>query len=122
MTERNDDLLRRVEEAGRALEAWPQKDLELSQHLPTEGLCSVCYLHGLASGDVEQGPHIIIVLCPAPGGYIQTYKWSGDRLVQDQRLVTDSTAVEATIKGLVDRDVGKGPLPPVVVNGGSSGK
>ena len=114
MTEREDDLRQRVEEAGRALEAWPQKDLELSHHLPTEGLCSVCYLHGLASGETEQGPHLVIILCPAPGGYIQTYKWSGDRLVQDQRLVTDSTAVEATIKGLVDRYVHGTPLPPVV--------
>ncbi len=43
-------------------------------------------------------------------------------LVKDQAAVTDHTAVEATIKGLVDRYVGKGPPPPVVVNGGSSGK
>lgn len=111
----NDDLLKRVEEAGKVLEDWPQKDLDLTKHLPAEGLCAICYLgEQLRGASTEQGAHIIIVLCPAPGAFIQTYRWSGDRLVPDQRLVTDATAVEATIKGLVDRYVGKGPLPPVV--------
>ncbi len=113
MTDRKDDLLQRVVEAQKKLEAWPLKDLDLSQNLPTEGVCSVCYL----DGQEEQPAHIVIVLCPYPGGFIQTYRWSGDRLVKDQAAVTDHTAVEATIKGLVDRYVGKGPPPPVVVNG-----
>jgi len=111
----NDDMWKRVEEAGSALEDWPQKDLDLTKHLPAEGLCAVCYLAGQLGGESKkQGAHIIIVLCPRPSGFIQTYRWSGDRLVQDQKLVVDSTALEATIKGLVDRYVGKGPLPPVV--------
>jgi hypothetical protein len=112
-----DDLIKRVEAAREELERWPQKDLELSEHIPTEGLCSVCYLTGLHSGgQEEQRPHVVIVLCPSPGAFIQTYRWSGDRLVVDQKLLADSTAVEASIKGLVDRYVGKGPPPH---NGGS---
>ena len=71
-----DDLMKRVEEAGRALESWPQKDLELSQHLPAQGLCSVCYLAGLFDGyPNEQRPHIVIVLCPRPGGL--SYRHTG---------------------------------------------
>ncbi len=101
-----DDLRHRVEEAAGTLELWSQKGLVLMENLPTEGVCPICFL----SGDPDVRPHAIIILCPHPSGFIQTYRWSGDRLVKDQKVVTDHTAVEATVKGLVDRYVGK-PQP-----------
>ncbi|KKL21278.1 hypothetical protein LCGC14_2447060 [marine sediment metagenome] len=105
-----DDLERmkkQVEEGLRLFEEWPRKHLSLQDTaFPEEALCSICYLSGLADGKPEQGKHAVVVLCPSPSGYVQIYEWDGGPtsgvLKATRKYACDSTAVESTVKGLVD--------------------
>ena len=102
-----DDMKRQVEHGLRLFEEWPRKHLSLQgTAFPQEALCSICYLSGLADGTPEQGKHAVIVLCPSPSGYVQIYEWSGGPisgvLKAKTKYACDSTAVESTVKGLVD--------------------
>ena len=57
-----DDLKRQVEEATKRVQVWPDRDKDLAKLLPTEGVCTLCYL----GGKKEQPQHDLIIMCPHP--------------------------------------------------------
>ena len=100
-----DDLIYRVEEAQRRLNAWPDRDKDLINLLPTEGVCSLCYLAGKA----EQPKHDLILLCPHPSALLVPYRWSDGRLRAGDRYMADKSAFVDMLKSLAEHYAGVNP-------------
>ena len=104
-----DKFRQQMEAATEALANWKDKHASLQDCFPEEGVCSICYLAGLESGETEQPKHALIVLCPRPSAYIQMYEWREGMLRPREggKYAVDSTAFEGSVKALVDQFVGK---------------
>lgn len=85
------DVMRRLEEAGRALESWPDRHLDLTGLLPDVCLCSLCW----GAGRNPPPNHLIMVFCEHPALAITSYKWDPEqgRLVTDKKFMADGTAM-----------------------------
>lgn len=107
----DDQFRQQIEDGIKAFESWEHKDVSLQGGacFPEESACSICYLSGLASGETEQPKHAVIVLCPSPSAYIQTYEWRDGMLRPREggKYAVDSSAFEGSVKSLVDQFVGK---------------
>ena len=101
----DDDFKLQIDWLLRRLEAWPDKGAELTKLLPTEGLCSICYL----SGKTDQPNHDLILLCPHPSALLVPYAWSNGRLRAGARYMADHSAFVDVVKALVDRYAGVNP-------------
>lgn len=103
MTE--DDLKRQVDEALARAAAWPDRDKDLVDLLPTEGLCSLCYM----AGRNEQPQHDLVLLCPHPSALLVPYRWSDGRLRTGPRYMADKSAFVDVVKAIVERYAGENP-------------
>ena len=100
-----DDLRRRIDEATKRLDAWPDKDQDLVNLLPTLGLCSLCYMAGRA----PQPKHDLILLCPHPSALFIPYAWSNGRLRAGQRYMADKSTFVDLLRALAERYAGEHP-------------
>ena len=100
-----DDLKRQIEEATNRVEAWPEKDEDLTNLLPTQGVCTLCYLGGKA----EQPHHDLILLCPHPSALIIPYAWSDGRLRAGLRYMADKSTFVDILRMLAERYAGQSP-------------
>ena len=100
-----DDVKRQIEEAAERLRAWPDKDAELLNALPMEGVCSLCYLAGKA----EQPQHDLILLCPHPSALLVPYAWSNGRLRAGERYMADKSTFVDILRALTERYAGVNP-------------
>ena len=100
-----DDLKRQVDEATKRIEAWPDKDKDLANLLPTQGVCTLCYL----GGKTEQPHHDLILLCPHPSALIIPYAWSDGRLRAGSRYMADKSTFVDMLRMLAERYAGQSP-------------
>lgn len=99
MSRSQEDLHRKVQEATEKLDAWPEKLLSFQEQQPGSALCAICYL---ADKDPHP-PHVLIVLCPtSPSAVLTFYRAQDGYLVPAEKLMTDQTAIRATIDGVID--------------------
>ena len=100
-----DDLKRQFEEATKRIEAWPEKHEDLTNLLPTQGVCSLCYL----AGRMEQPNHDLVILCPHPSALIIPYAWSDGRLRAGLRYMADKSTFVDMLRMLAERYAGQNP-------------
>ena len=100
-----DDLKRQFEEATKRIEAWPEKHEDLTNLLPTQGVCTLCYL----AGKTEQPHHDLILLCPHPSALIIPYAWSDGRLRAGVRYMADKSTFVDMLRMLAERYAGQSP-------------
>ena len=100
-----DDLRRRIDEATKRLDAWPDKDQDLVNLLPTQGLCSLCYM----AGRTPQPKHDLILLCPHPSALFIPYAWANGRLRAGQRYLADKSTFVDLVRALAERYAGEHP-------------
>lgn len=100
-----DDLHRRIDEATKRLDAWPDKDADLVPQLPTQGLCSLCYM----AGRTPQPKHDLVILCPHPSALFIPYAWSNGRLRAGQRYMADKSTFVDLLRALAERYAGEHP-------------
>ena len=99
------DARRKVDEATRRIQAWPDKDKDLAILLPAEGVCSLCYL----AGRTEQPNHDLILLCPHPSAMFVPYAWSDGRLRAGPRYMADKSTFVDMLRMLAERYAGENP-------------
>ena len=104
MTEMN-DLKRQIEAAQKRVQAWADKDEDLTNLLPKQGVCSLCYL----AGRTPMPPHDLILLCPHPSALLISYSWSNGRLRAGMRAMADKSAFVDMVKAIVDDYAGVNP-------------
>ena len=112
MTQQDKDmenLRRQVEDAQKRIEAWPDKHEDLANLLPTEGLCTLCYLAGKA----EAPKHDLILLCPHPSALLVPYRWSDGRLRAGSRYMADKSAFVDMLKAITERYAGVNPAATI---------
>ena len=100
-----DEVKRQVEEATKRIEAWSGKEEELANLLPTQGLCSLCYL----AGRTEQPNHDLVLLCPHPSALLIPYRWSDGRLRAGARYIVDKSAFVDVIRAITEHYAGVNP-------------
>ena len=100
-----EDAKRQGEAAVNRAQAWADKDADLVNLLPEQGLCLLCHLGGKA----EQPKHDLIFLCPHPSALIIPYAWSNGRLRAGARFMADKSCFVDVIKAIVDRYAGEHP-------------
>ena len=103
-----DELLRQVEEAGKALDAWPDKEKELAGYLPETGLCAQCWLRG----HKEQPDHYILILCPSgSSAVLHSYTWRDGILAVKGKYMLAPDALEESVGAIVQRVLDGVPDP-----------
>ena len=100
-----DDVKRQIEEATNRIQAWPDKDEDLINLLPAQGVCTLCYL----AGRREQPKHELILLCPHPSALIVPYAWSAGRLRAGSRYMADKSTFVDLLRALTERYAGVNP-------------
>lgn len=107
MTEKEwlDDAKRQVEEATKRIQAWPDKDQDLANLLPAEGVCTLCYL----GGKTEPPKHDLIWLCPHPSALFVPYAWSNGRLRAGPRYMADKSTFVDLLRAVAERYAGENP-------------
>ena len=109
MTQQDDmdreNLRRQIEEGQRRLNAWPGKNEDLANLLPTEGFCSLCYL----AGRTEQPNHDLVILCPHPSALLVPYRWSNGRLRVGDLYMVDKSAFVDVVTAILEHYAGQHP-------------
>ena len=100
-----DDLKCQIEKVNERIDAWPDRHADLTHHLPTQGVCTLCYL----GGKTEQPPHDLILLCPHPSALIIPYAWSDGRLRAGIRYMADKSTFVDMLRMLAERYAGQNP-------------
>jgi hypothetical protein len=98
-----DRLKRQIYEATNRVQAWPLKDQDLTKLLPTEGVCTLCYL----AGRTEQPKHDLILLCPHPSALLVPYRWSNGRLRAGPGYMADKSTFVDMVRALAEHYAGE---------------